>query len=113
MAIIFQLNSLQVETLASQTMASEVTMVVSFEERTPELKRKQGKLCEMFGQRFREIFFTIHPFGTEGEIPGKCSNANCGIRTAMAHLKRRDPNGFNPDSIVVTTCDADSKFHPR
>ncbi len=31
----------------------------------------------------------------------------------MAHMKRSDPDNFDPKSIVVTTCDADSKFHPR
>ncbi len=86
---------------------------MSFEERTPAVRAKQGQLCEYFGQRFREILFTIHPFGSEGEIPGKCSNTNCGIRTAMAHLKSNRPDEFDPKNIVVTTCDADSKFHPR
>ena len=108
-----ELIAATVETLANQTIASDVTMVVSFEERTPDLRNKQGHLCDLFGQRFHEIIFTIHPFGTEGEIPGKCSNANCGIRTAMAHVKRRNPDAFDPDRIIVTTCDADSKFHPR
>lgn len=102
-----------IETLAQQTVASDTTMVVSFEEKTPDLRSKQGQLCDLFGQRFQEIIFTIHPFGQEGEIPGKCSNANCGIRTALAHVKRRDKDAFNPANILITTCDADSKFHPR
>ena len=100
-------------TIADQTLASQTTMAVSFEERTPDLRNKQGQLCDLFGQRFREIIFTIHPYGVEGEIPGKCSNANCGIRTSLAHMKRSSPEEFDPDRIIVTTCDADSKFHPR
>ena len=104
-----------IDTLASQTLASEITMVVSFEERTPDLKYKQGALCDRFGQKFHEIIFTIHPYGLEDEIPGKCSNANCGIRTALAHVKRSAATeaDFDPDRIIITTCDADSKFHPR
>ena len=108
-----ELIAATVETLASQTLAKSITMVVSFEEKTPDLRFKQGRLCELFGQRFHEIIFTIHPFGTEGEIPGKCSNANCGIRTALAHVKRREMDEFDPKKIIITTCDADSKFHPK
>lgn len=74
----------------------------------------QARLCELFGSRFHELLFTIHPFGSENEIPGKCSNANCGIRTALAHVRRRDGDAdFDADRTLVTTCDADSKFHPR
>ena len=59
-----------VMTLANQTMASNATMVISFEEKTPNLRKKQGQLCDLFGQKFHEIIFTIHPFGSPGEIPG-------------------------------------------
>ena len=102
-----------VETLANQTIASNVTMVLSFEEKTPNLLNKQKHLSNLFGCRFHEMVFVTHPFGVEGEIPGKCSNANCGIRTGLAHMKQRRSTKFDPDRILVTTCDADSKFHPR
>ena len=102
-----------VETLANQTVASNVTMVIAFEEKTTYLLSKQKHLSNLFGCRFHEMLFVTHPFGVEGEIPGKCSNANCGIRTGLAHMKQRRGNAFDPDRILVTTCDADSKFHPR
>ena len=102
-----------VQTLANQTVASRVTMVVSFEEKTPNLCNKQQDLAKLFGSQFRELIFVTHPFGMEGEIPGKCSNSNCGIRTSIAHMKRKAGSNFDPDRILITTCDADSKFHPR
>ena len=102
-----------VETLANQTVASNVTMVIAFEEKTTNLLSKQKHLSNLFGCRFHEMLFVTHPFGVEGEIPGKCSNANCGIRTGLAHMKQRRGTAFDPDRILVTTCDADSKFHPR
>lgn len=102
-----------VQTLANQTAASKIIMVVSFEEKTPDLWNKQQNLTKSFGSRFRELIFVTHPFGMEGEIPGKCSNSNCGIRTSLAHIKRKAGNDFDPDRILITTCDADSKFHPR
>ena len=102
-----------VQTLANQTIASRVTMVVSFEEKTPNLGNKQQDLAKLFGSQFRELIFVTHPFGMEGEIPGKCSNSNCGIRTSIAHMKRKAGSNFDPDRILITTGDADSKFHPR
>ena len=102
-----------VETLANQTVASKVTMVVSFEEKTPDLLSKQKHLSNLFGSHFHEIVFVVHPFGIDGEIPGKCSNMNCGIRTGLAHMAGKADFKFDPDRILVTNCDADSKFHPR
>jgi hypothetical protein len=64
-------------------------MVVSFEERTPNLPEKQLELWSLYSARFGDFFFTVHPFGLPGEIPGKCSNCNCGIRTAVGHIGRK------------------------
>ncbi|CAF4354646.1 unnamed protein product, partial [Adineta steineri] len=57
---------------------------------------------------FEQIIFTIHPRGLPNEIPGKCSNSNYGLRMAVNQM-----NIINDDdmkNILVTTCDADSKF---
>ncbi len=108
-----ELISHTVQTLANQTMSKKITMVVSFEERTPDKIKKQGELCDRFAASFKEFLFTVHPFGQEGEIPGKCSNANCGIRTSLGHLQRRLGERFDPNKVLITTCDADSRFHPR
>lgn len=35
---------------------------------------------------FHDLIFTIHPFGLPNEIPGKCSNANYALRTAVKQL---------------------------
>lgn len=84
-------------------------MVVSFEERTPDVQLKCQALAESYAQAgFRELIFTIHPYGLANEIPGKCSNANYAIRTAVEQLKLNESDG---DYILVTTCDADSQFH--
>ena len=44
---------------------------------------------------------------------GKCSNANCAVRTGLAHMRSRDPLNFNPDLILITSGDSDNKFHPK
>ena len=103
-----------IDSLASQTMAMSATMVVSFEEKTPNLAEKQMELWKRYSASFEDFIFVVHPFGLPGEIPGKCSNCNTGIRTAMGHIRRKLGDAdVNTDNLIVTTCDADSKFHPR
>ena len=45
-------------------------------------------LRDKFIGSFKELIFVTHPYGVEGEIPGKCSNANCGIRTALGRSQK-------------------------
>ncbi|CAK78300.1 unnamed protein product (macronuclear) [Paramecium tetraurelia] len=62
--------------------------------------------CFFFGQ----LIITVHPYGTPGEIPGKCSNNNYGIRSVYAHLRQSEPN-FDPNKYFVTNFDVDTIFH--
>ena len=89
---------------------SSINLTISFEERTPELKEKIMIIEKRFSQNFSNIFFTSHPYELPGEIPGKCSNANFGIRRSLTQLEGL---GLDTDDIVITTCDADTKFHPE
>ena len=89
---------------------SSLSLNISFEERTPELTEKIMILEKRFSRKFSKLFFTIHPYNLPGEIPGKCSNANFGIRRSLAQL---DGLGLDTDNVVITTCDADTKFHPE
>ncbi|CAF1306414.1 unnamed protein product [Adineta ricciae] len=98
-----------VDTLAAQTVVSRITMVISFEERTPDVHMKCRTLQTHYAQAgFQNLIFTIHPYGLANEIPGKCSNANYALRTIVEQLKLLEKNG---DHILITTCDADSQFH--
>ena len=91
-------------------MTCHVILVVGFEERTPDLAAKVTKLRELYVSQFKQLMFTVHPSGVPGEIPGKCSNSNFAFRQAEKSLSA---DGQDTDSILVTTCDADSKLHPR
>ena len=93
-----------------QTVASRVVLVVGLEERTPELDAKISKLRELYAPGLKQLMFTVHPSGTPGEIPGKCSNSNYAFRQAEKSLSA---DGQDMDSLLVTTCDADTKLHPR
>lgn len=99
-----------IQSVADQTLVDRITMVVSFEEKTPEKEKKCEILKEKFlNCGFERLIFTIHPYGVENEIPGKCSNSNYGLQCAIRQMNIGDDE---MDNILITTCDADSKF-PR
>jgi hypothetical protein len=106
-----ELIAKSIQTLADQTQVHRITMVISFEQRTPDKENKCQLLQAQFQNcGFERIIFTIHPFGMPNEIPGKCSNANYGLRMAVREMGIVDDE---TDNILVTTCDADSKFPPQ
>ncbi|CAF1159934.1 unnamed protein product [Rotaria sordida] len=103
-----ELIATSVQSVADQTEVQRITMVISFEEKTPDKEEK----CKYLNNRFKDagferIIFTIHPYGLPNEIPGKCSNSNYGLRMAVSQMNVADDDMGN---ILVTTCDADSKF---
>jgi len=102
-----------VQSLADQTEAKRITMVISFEQKTPDVDKKIEDLSKIFCNSFERLLVTVHPFGKPNEIPGKCSNANYGLRESVRVLQQEMGQFFDPTKIVVTTCDADSKFHPK
>ena len=77
-----------VQSLADQTEAKRITMVISFEQKTPDVERKIEELGKIFCNSFERLLFTIHPFGQPNEIPGKCSNANYGLRESVKILQQ-------------------------
>ena len=99
-----------VDTLATQSKVNQISMIISFEERTPYVHTKCETLQKYYSESgFRNLIFTIHPYGLPNEIPGKCSNANYALRMAIEQLKLNERE--NSDHILITTCDADSQFH--
>lgn len=107
-----ELIATSVQTVANQTEVHRITMVISFEEKTPGKEEKCIYLENRFKDAgFERIIFTIHPRGLPNEIPGKCSNSNYGLRMAVNQMKITDDDDMK--NILVTTCDADSKFPPQ
>jgi hypothetical protein len=98
-------------TLCNQTQAQQLIVVVGMEARTPEATWKAQVLKQKYQDCFEEFIVTIHPFGLPGEIPGKCSNVNYALRTAVRQLQEQGTLQF--DCTTVTTCDSDNLFHFR
>ena len=104
--LISTIQSIEIQELAR----SNINLTISFEEKTPALNDKIRSLKKRFLRSFRRLIFTVHPYNLPGEIPGKCSNANYGIREAMSQLYH---GGVDTDNLIITTCDSDTKFHPE
>lgn len=97
-----------VQTIAHQTEVHRITMVIGFEKKTPDKEETCRWLEERFQSAgFERILFTIHPKDLPNEIPGKCSNVNYALRMAVAQINIQE---YEMDYVLVTTCDADSKF---
>jgi hypothetical protein len=54
--------------------AKRIFAVIAFEQRTPEADQKEMLLRKRYGSSFMHMIVTKHPFGVEGEIPGKLHN---------------------------------------
>lgn len=99
------------ESLAAQEVAAQLVVVLAMEAREEGGAAKSQVLEAEYGHRFAAMFATYHPAGVAGEVVGKSSNENYAIRAA----KRRvvDQGGHPLGAITVTSCDADTIFHPR
>ena len=68
------------------------------------------RIEEEYGKQFRNFLVTQHPFGLEGEIPGKGSN-----QTWMAKEVKReiiDKDGLKYEDILVSVFDVDTQVYP-
>lgn len=109
-----------ISSIASQTVASSIVLVIGMEEKTPEREMKVRLLKERYQKHFLGLLFSIHPYGVAGEIPGACSNRNYAARTAVQYMidKRLlevdlETGKVNLDYTTVTVCDADTTFFYR
>jgi hypothetical protein len=90
----------------------QLTVCLAMEAKEPEKERleKVKVLREKFGNAFGNLFVTVHKL-VPGEVVGKSSNE----RYAAIKVKKEliDKQKMDINYVVVTSCDADHKFHPN
>ncbi|CAF1061076.1 unnamed protein product [Didymodactylos carnosus] len=101
-----------VDSIAAQSEASSVIMVLAWESRTPDREQRTSLMQERYKDVFAHLLFTVHPYGLDNEVASKAANANWGLREAVKFMFV-DQNHQNIDHFMVTTCDADTLFHPK
>ena len=99
------------QSLAEQEVAEQLVVVLAMEEREQGAELKARGLAREFAGRFAALRITIHPAGLPGEVVGKSSNENFAVRATKRWLV--DECGYPLHAITVTSCDADTVFHPR
>jgi hypothetical protein len=98
------------DTLSAQANSSNIVVVLAMEARDASAPDVAGNLIERHGSSFLSMKYTMHRM-VAGEVAGKSSNENWAMRCATHHLV--DELGMRDDHIVLTTCDADTYFHPQ
>lgn len=99
-----------VESMAEQANARNIIVVLAMEMREQGAGAKATALQNEFEGRLGGIFATFHPAGLPGEVVGKSSNENWAGRIAKRRLV--DEQGMDIGRITVSSCDADTVFHP-
>jgi len=109
-----------ISSIANQSVASSIILVVGMEEKTPDQAQKQDIITERFGNSFKALVFSSHPSGVPGEIAGACSNRNYAARAAVKFMIDHQllavdelTNEIDLDFTTLTVCDADTTFFHR
>lgn len=102
-----------VDSLAEQTEAKRILLVMAWESRTPERDERTELIKQRYGDKFFSIIFPVHPFGLDNEVASKAANANWGLRESILHLMSDEEKRKNVEHVMVTTCDSDTLFHPK
>lgn len=101
------------DSLALQTVKERLVVAIGFESRTPDIPTLEAQLKDRYDGTFNTLFFATHPYGLEGEIAGKCSNANYVLRQAVTHVFTTSVEATDASNFICTTCDADTFFHEK
>ncbi|HEX5479261.1 MAG TPA: glycosyltransferase family 2 protein [Dehalococcoidia bacterium] len=95
----------------SEVAREKLLVVIAMEEADAEAPARFETLKERFGHCFLALVGTTHPKDIPGEVRGKSSNEAWAAKRAKRLFC--DEMGFDLDLMTVTSCDADTLFHPR
>ncbi len=95
----------------SEVAREKLLVVVAMEEADAEAPARFEALRRDFGHSFLAMVGTTHPKDIPGEVRGKSSNEAWAAKKAKRLFC--DEMGFDLDAMTVTSCDADTLFHPR
>ncbi|KAF3156390.1 hypothetical protein EYR41_001197 [Orbilia oligospora] len=87
-----------------QSARSHYDVCLAMEERDPNAKTVATKLIAMFGERFLDMQFTLHPASIDGEAPGKSSNVGWAAQRFLEKYTDRP----NWEHILLTVMDSDT-----
>jgi hypothetical protein len=87
-----------------------ILVVLALEERAPEdVKKGARDLLSEYGERFCEMFISLHPDGIPGEARAKGANTTYAARKAADHLNGQ---GIPFEHVLVSCFDSDTVINP-
>jgi hypothetical protein len=95
----------------SEVAREKLLVVIAMEEPDTDAPRRFETLQAEFGHSFLAMIGTTHPGNIAGEVRGKSSNEAWAAKKAKRLFC--DQMGISLDHMTVTSCDADTLFHPR
>lgn len=87
-----------------------VSVVLAFEQRDDLAPERAKRLSARFAPLFQHFLMTFH-HDMPGEVRGKSANLTWAARRVQAELL--DTGKLDPEHLIVTVCDADSRLHRR
>lgn len=89
----------------------KLIVVLAMEQRDTDCRKTAKFLIEKYQNEFGRITATYHPEDIPGEIKGKASNEAWAAKKIKNTLV--DQEGFDINHLTITSCDADTCFHPK
>jgi len=100
------------DNLAAQYEAKQrITIVMAMEAGEQGCTEKAECLRELYEHQFANFHYTVHPRGLPGEM--QCKSANQVWAARWIKRKLVDQQNYSIDHILVTTMDADTRWHPQ
>ena len=100
------------ESLSQQRKAREqISVVLAMEAAEPGSYHKAQSLQAQYAERFANVHFTVHPRGLLGEMQCKSANLSWAVNRFFDNIVA--DYGLDTNHIVVTTMDADTRWHPN
>ena len=98
------------ENLSRQQDAErQMSVILAMEERENNSASKAQELTRRFSKNFANLYFTVHPRGLIGEIECKSANLAWAVNWYFDRVVR--VHDLDIDNFVVTTMDADTRWH--
>jgi len=105
------LNSSIQSVIESDFNTHKIILVLATEERDRERAAKYAViLSNKYQSKFYQFITTIHPDGIAGEMKAKGANVTWAAKELYKFIVSKN---INPENVIVSTADADSRFHSK
>ncbi len=88
---------------------TQISVLLAMEAAEPGSYDKAQSLYQQYADCFAKVHFTVHPRGLLGEMQCKSANLSWAVNRFFENIV--DDYGLDTDHVVVTTMDADTRWH--